>query len=673
MTNNKLTIFLANLSHIRDGIYQTETIPLNIGFLGAYLMKKLSGLIELRLFVNPFELEKTVAKGFVPHMLCCSNYAWNGNLNYHYLSYYKKKYPELITVMGGPNYPGRHDLQKKFLLNRPDLDFYVYLEGEETIHELTGAVIDCKRDLSEVRKKKIKGLHTIDKGKLIAGKTRARFVDIEELPSPYLSGLLDKMLLDGMAPMIQTNRGCPFGCAYCHSSQSYYTKVTNQAEERVLSEIDYIAERTTSTLLHIADDNFGIFPQDKKYVEEIVFSMEKSGWPKQVNVSTSKENKKRVLGAIKPLGEITSFSASLQSINRKTLQAINRKNLSFSEYKDVISELKESGVKCLVELIIGLPEETKESFLVGIKQSLDAGLNQFCIYTCMILPNTPLAENEKFKSYALDMRWRVIPNNFGTYLNKKIIEIEKVCVATNALSFDKYIDLRGFSFIVSTFINTGVFSEVIKYLEINEISLYEWIQNIYQEIDRSESVSSIYYEFLREAGEELWVMEEELYNYFNRDDNFELLYRGDAGANLIMKYSLLFINRLREVTHLIYDVTCRKYKLNPEILEAMINYINAARAEVFETDKVIELDMPFDILKWIDDGMIENPESYKASVSLKLFHTPERYKLINELKASYGDNEAGRAKAFSRINPDFIFRTACYAKKGQLAEGKVRF
>ena len=60
-------------------------------------------------------------------------------------------------------------------------------------------------------------------------------------------------------PVIETNRSCPYRCTFCAWGIGTQ-KLLKFDEERVLSEIEYIAKRCNKTpTMFIADANFGIF------------------------------------------------------------------------------------------------------------------------------------------------------------------------------------------------------------------------------------------------------------------------------------------------------------------------------------------------------------------------------------------------------------------------------
>ena len=76
--------------------------------------------------------------------------------------------------------------------------------------------------------------------KLMRGKHLDRIKDLDEIPSPYLNGMLDKFFDGKLTPFIETNRGCPFTCSF-FIGNDYFHKL-NKFSERVKDEIYYIGK-----------------------------------------------------------------------------------------------------------------------------------------------------------------------------------------------------------------------------------------------------------------------------------------------------------------------------------------------------------------------------------------------------------------------------------------------
>ena len=62
---------------------------------------------------------------------------------------------------------------------------------------------------------------------------------------------MDKFFDGKLSPMLETNRGCPFTCTYCHEGHSLITKVNYFSIERVFAELDYIASKIPPSISHL--------------------------------------------------------------------------------------------------------------------------------------------------------------------------------------------------------------------------------------------------------------------------------------------------------------------------------------------------------------------------------------------------------------------------------------
>jgi len=664
----KTLIYLANLSHTDSaGHPATESIPLNIGFLGSYLLKDLGSKVQIKLFNMPSKLEKSFKKE-TPHILACSNYTWNYNLNYAYISHFKEKYPHVVTVMGGPNYPGIIEDQERFLKYHNRLDFYIYLEGEIAFLNLIKILSENSFDIETTKEnKELKGCHfIIDKGFVCQG-SGERLKNIDNIPSPYTTGLFDNMLKDGFVPMIQTNRGCPFSCSYCLSSLGYYNKLIKYDFKRICEEIEHIGEIASTNTLCITDDNFGIFDHDLHIAEKLSESRKRNDWPLKINLCMSKTGKDNVFMCASQLGDAIYFTVSMQSMNQNTLDAVKRKNLSFQQQQEIIGKLKEKKMKSLCELILGLPEETKESHLQGIRDAIEAGIDYLGLYTCMLLKNTPLAEAPCFDKYQMLKRFRIIPRNFGLYLGKRVLEIEEVCVATKNLNLEEYVFLRGFHFVVTNYYNSGAFKEIICYLKLLNISIYEWLWEIHDEIRKDTGkAGEIYNQFIVDTRSELWNSEDEIRQYYEIDDNFHKLLEGKEGTNLLQKYFAIFLDNLWPFIELSMRVSEKNYKIVDSLaMRNLARFCWYMRGDIFNESLVYRKQMfDFDILKWINSGMEEYISQFSEIAALDFYFNKHQKDILKKYLKFYGKKQDSRGKILTRIDPTFLYRDCSYIEMG---------
>src|SRR5574341_1634696 len=123
-----LRVYICDLTH-DTVVLVSDTIPINIGFVGAYADKLYGKNIELSLFKYP-QVAIRAIKDSPPDVVALSNYSWNSYLSERVAQFAKECNSAVITVQGGTNFPHEATLQRDFLRARPSTDFYVELEGE---------------------------------------------------------------------------------------------------------------------------------------------------------------------------------------------------------------------------------------------------------------------------------------------------------------------------------------------------------------------------------------------------------------------------------------------------------------------------------------------------------------------------------------------------------------
>ena len=80
-----------------------------------------------------------------------------------------------------------------------------------------------------------------------------RITDVDSIPSPYLTGLFDSFAAGpGRAAMIETNRGCPYGCTFCDWGSATLSRVRKFDLQRVFDELEWAAKNRLETVA-IAD------------------------------------------------------------------------------------------------------------------------------------------------------------------------------------------------------------------------------------------------------------------------------------------------------------------------------------------------------------------------------------------------------------------------------------
>lgn len=112
----------------------------------------------------------------------------------------------------------------------------------------------------------------------------------------------------------------------------------------------------------------------------------------------------------------------LQSIHDETLKFINRGH-DLKNFEECFKRLKERGIKVVVHIINGLPNETKEMMIETAKYLNELGIDGIKIHMLHIIKNTELSdlyEKEKFHILTKDEYIDIVINQLE-YLNEDIV------------------------------------------------------------------------------------------------------------------------------------------------------------------------------------------------------------------------------------------------------------
>ena len=100
-----MRIFLADLGH-NLVTATSDTYPLGVGNLAAYgqAYAKSKEPLTFEVFREPQELKAAMDRA-MPDVLGLASYSWNHHLALSFADYAKAVNPNVLTLMGGPNFP----------------------------------------------------------------------------------------------------------------------------------------------------------------------------------------------------------------------------------------------------------------------------------------------------------------------------------------------------------------------------------------------------------------------------------------------------------------------------------------------------------------------------------------------------------------------------------------
>ncbi|MDQ3003171.1 MAG: cobalamin-dependent protein [Fibrobacterota bacterium] len=551
----KPLIYLADLTHTGQ-IVASNVAPLGIGLLASYLLKFHKDNVEIELFKYPADLNKALEKR-PPNLIGFANYSWNLDLSYRFAERIKEMMPETIVVFGGPNYGLTLEEMADFWNRFPLIDFYVAKEGEIAFEKLYSLLAQNGFSAQKIKSGDFvpPNCHFPKDGEIKTGETLSRIMNLAEIGSPYLDGMMDKFFDGVLIPMIHTTRGCPFTCTFCSEGSKYYSKVAKRIDLK--DELVYIAERKGSIQdLVITDANFGMFNEDKAKAETIKAIQEKYQWPRRVIVSTGKNQKEKIIEVAGVLKGALSIAASLQSTDATVLANINRSNISIEGLNAIVKQSQDVDATTYTEIILGLPGDTVETHTQSLRDVSNAGLGVVRMYQLILLPQTELNTPATREKFGMKTKFRINPRSFGKYtvLGKEIVSIEheEILISNNTLSFQDYLHCRELDLTIEMMHNSGIFIELQGLCRWLNLSWFDFLLRYFvKRRGCGNGIGRLYDNFVKDSQVGLWDSREELENQVSQ--NIDAYLGNTDGTNEMAKSkAIAFFHYLKQLHDALY-------------------------------------------------------------------------------------------------------------------------
>lgn len=337
-----------------------------------------------------------------------SNYLWSVETNLAISKFVKQNSPRNITIHGGPSTPDYEQKCEQFFIDNSSVDIAVHGEGEVSICETLDTILGTKTDLhiEPEQLKMVNGISYRDfrdsSIKVVHTASRVRMKDPNVIPSPYQTDVFDYYDSSVEAAIIETNRGCPFGCTFCDWGSAINQKVRKFDLDRVRDEIKWSAEKGTK-VIWIADANFGMYDRDIEVADYIIQMKNQYGFPQEVVVNYTKNTTTRLVDIIKIFsdgGIISQGVISIQTHDTQTLEVISRKNIKLDKYEELRNIFQNMNLPLSTDLMLGLPGSTIAGLKNDLQHYIDADVSVKA-YPTQLLPNSPMADPDYIEKYKI--------------------------------------------------------------------------------------------------------------------------------------------------------------------------------------------------------------------------------------------------------------------------------
>ena len=650
-----MIIFLANLqnSYYR---YLRNSIPIGMGYVAAYLKNRFGKEVELHLF-RRFEEIYEALKNETPHLAAFGSYCWNTKLTINTAKYIRERCPDTLIAIGGPDASPFPSMLDKDLRANRQVDFYLPNEGEMPTANLMETILSLN-DPDKVRRTMIRGCLSLKPDTFeVWGEVIDRFEgDINEIPSPYFDGLMNRFLGDiDYMPSIQITRGCPYRCTFCASGKKNWCKLKTFDIERVKAEIDYVAARTKNSFMRFADENLGLLPSHLEIVEYLMKKKAETGFPQSGSIYTDKHPTERVKKIVWLMREIIPLCISYQSLTPKVLKNIKRVNLSEQEVLDVISFARQNNLILVSELIFMLPGETVETFLASVQKLIDLRFESVEIQPLQILKGTEMDTPQDRAKYGVKTMFAMAENGYTKHPALENIEIDEWVVANDTISKEEHFKTMRFIYLLDFAHYRSYLKEFLFFFECHGVRTAELLMRAVDSPDICPILSKTAARYEAGIRELLYETPEQVVDYVRRKIASGEEVFGFYGLRRKIMIELLMADRFAQVIDEIAAIGTMIYKEQsgslPDGFEEELAIIKEIVFNSFipihrRVPPEVVIESRFDVRGWIADNYSKPLSAYRLKTPVKLVLKIRGYSFYEEIWAMQETNLTKYQKAF---------------------------
>lgn len=456
---------------ITSGPVNEHYLPFSVGCIWAYANQfdYVKNNYQLGDVVWKRERQKDVLNRIQdPAIVGFSCYVWNHNWNLTLARKIKAQWPNCLIVFGGPS------INEEWL-KYDFIDVAMFGEGEKAWAEL----LELHHNNKEIPRYW----------------NNPRQQDIADYPSPYLTGFFDKIIQDNpdvsWFMMLETNRGCPYHCTFCGWGAEYLNKLKVFNLERVEQEIQWAISNNIHWMF-IIDANSGILKErDVEIAWMIRRAIEAPGSKiRRVTFNHAKNLNEACFEMEKIIQKWTyGLEMAIQSTHIPTLEASKRINMGMNNLERAYALCRKHGIRYYTELVLGLPLETKETFINGLCKLMELGQHDSIkTYPCTVIPNSEMDSVEYRQRYGINL---IYPKDMYRSPEERIWdeedqshEVIAMVSSTSTMTSNDMAETLTYHWMLSQFHYSGITQIVARYLHhmenISYRQFYDALYNVLQ-------------------------------------------------------------------------------------------------------------------------------------------------------------------------------------------------
>jgi len=272
--------------------------------------------------------------------------------------------------------------------------------------------------------------------------------------------------------------------------------------QRVKDDIDWARKNNVGFIFN-ADANFGMFKERDLEIAKLFREAADEGNLEAINIQYSKNSTEVIFEIAKILGDISrGVTLSVQTMNEPTLKAIKRKNMSINKISEQIEKSKEYGVKTYTELILGLPEETLDTWKDGFSKILECGQHESIdVWFCQMFGDTELNSTTSREVYGIKT---IKAEDYVSFGNDRdydgVTETIELISETNTMTNNQLIEAYMYGWLIVQFHIAGYTQIVAKhYYENLNISYRVFYDTLFEFIKLDNGLIGEHYREIESA------------------------------------------------------------------------------------------------------------------------------------------------------------------------------
>lgn len=428
------------------------------------------------LYSDDYQKIKSFLLEVKPDVFAVSLYVWNYWIGHDIAKWVKKQWPHCIVITGGPHQYFKHDIQwfNKYPYIDASLpgDSYGELCLQELLDSFDDLVINYEsisnlcypHGRTRMPKYSAKTLNSQTKKQF--DYNWPSFADQKNHVDYFVDHARKINPGCKILSVLETTRGCPYGCTYCDWGGGINTTVIKKNIESVKKDIELLKTYRLS-YLYIADANFGIFGDRDIAIMKLLTDCKQSDSSIKLGYGgfAKTENKIDYIKQILELdikygmSNAKEIKLSMQSLHLDVLKNIDRKNINLDVQLAKFRYL--DGNKKLpiyVEMILGLPGMSMHKFY----QELDTlGAHRLSVmwFEWLLLPEAPAYSHNYRKQFGI----RTINKTHG-WMFDEIGSNRDIVIQTNTYSSDDYLEMLLATGLYHAMVQGGMFDCSINWI-----------------------------------------------------------------------------------------------------------------------------------------------------------------------------------------------------------------